>query len=373
MKILIVTLEYPPLVGGIASYVCDFARHIDPKDVIVYAPDTREGVRFDAANKFKTYRRNPFFSLFWPRWIRAWWQIIRIVKREKIEMIHIHHILPMGYIALIIKRLFKVPYTVFLHGSDLYFSTKTPLKRSNFNRICRQAHTVVVNSQFCKQKLDSIVGELSSIKIIYPCPSDDFFDISIDQKRIDQIKSELALNGKKTIISVSRLVERKGHALFVSALELVLKKIPNAIWLIVGDGPEKKMLTEMINARGLQSVVRFLPSMPAHETAKYYHCADLFALLTHQDKDGVEEAWGIVFLEASACGLPIIAGRSGGVEEAVLNNETGLIVDARNIKQTANSIIDLLNNPDYSRRLGDAGRERAREEFRWQKQLRKFS
>jgi phosphatidylinositol alpha-1,6-mannosyltransferase len=71
--------------------------------------------------------------------------------------------------------------------------------------------------------------------------------------------------------------------------------------------------------------------------------------------------------------LPIIAGRSGGVEEAVLNNETGLIVDARNIKQTANSIIDLLNNPDYSRRLGDAGRERAREEFRWQKQLRKFS
>jgi len=370
MKTLIVTLEYPPTIGGIASYTYNFTKHLDPADTIIFAPLAKESKNFDTSNAWKTYRRNPFFWIIWPYWLKALWQIWRIAKKEKIEVIHVHHVLPMGYVAEIIKKWLKIPYILFLHGSDLRFARKNRFKLSNFRRVCKKAESIVVNSDFCRRQLESITEKLPPIKIIHPCPSDEFINASYSQTEIDKLKSELALNGKKVIISVSRLVERKGHALFVPAFVKILKNIPNAVWLIIGDGPEKNNIANFIKKNNLQSVIRFLPSLPPLEVIKYYHCADLFLLLTHQDKDGVEEAWGIVFLEAAACGLPVIAGRSGGVEEAVQNLVTGIVVDAHNADLVATTTVELLKNSEYARQMGQAGKERVGDEFTWANQMK---
>jgi len=370
MKTLIITLEYPPTIGGIASYTYNFAKHLNPAETILYAPPTKGAKGFDAQNPWKTYRRNPYFWIIWPHWLKALWQIWRMAKKEKIEMIHIHHILPMGHIAQYIKKWLKIPYIIFLHGSDLRFASKNRFKLANFRQICANADSIVVNSEFCERQLQSIAENLPPIKILHPCPSDEFIDASYSQAEIDKLKSELALNGKKVIISVSRLVERKGHALFIPAFVKILKTVPNAVWLIIGAGPEKNSIVNFVQKNNLQSVVRFLPALPPMEVIKYYHCADLFLLLTHQDKDGVEEAWGIVFLEAAACGLPVVAGRSGGVGEAVEHLVTGMVVEARNTDLVAATTAELLKNSAYAKQIGQAGKERVSQEFRWEKQMR---
>jgi len=369
MRTLIITLEYPPTIGGIASYTYNFAKHLSPAETIIYAPPAKGAKEFNTQNGWKIYRHNPYFWIIWPHWLKALWQIWRIVKKEKIEVIHVHHILPMGYVAQFIKKHLKIPYIIFLHGSDLRFATKSRFKLANFRRVCAHADQIVVNSDFCRQQLQSIVEKLPPLKILYPCPSDEFIAATYSAAEIDKLKSELALNGKKVIISVSRLVERKGHTLFIPAFVKVLKSIPNAVWLIIGDGPEKNNIMNFVQKNNLQSVVRFLPAMPPMEVMRYYHCADLFVLLTHQDKDGVDEAWGIVFLEAAACGLPVVAGRSGGVGEAVENRVTGMVVDAHNTDLVATTTAELLKNDAYAKQMGQAGKERVGREFRWEKQI----
>ncbi|MFA7653577.1 MAG: glycosyltransferase family 4 protein [Candidatus Magasanikbacteria bacterium] len=372
MKTLIVTLEYPPTIGGIASYAYNFAKHLNSAETIIYAPLIQGAKQFDAQSSLTTYRRRPFFWIIWPHWLKSLWQIWRIVKKEKIEIIHVHHVLPMGYIAYLINRFLKIPYIIFLHGSDLRFATSSQFKRKKFGFLCRSAQKIVVNSQFSEALLKSLVEQLPTVEVLYPCPSDDFVAATYLPEEINKIKSQLALNGKKVIISTARLVERKGHALFIPALIKIIKEVPNAVWLIIGDGPEKPTIVSFIQKNNLQSVVRFLPSQPPSEVVKFYHCADVFVLLTHQDKDGVDEAWGIVFMEAAVSGLPVVAGKSGGVGEAVAHLSTGLVIDAHNTNLVATSVIELLKNPDYAHQMGSAGKERVKNEFTWKNQMKNF-
>jgi len=373
MKILVITLEYPPQIGGIASYVYNFAMHLSAGDVVVYAPTQSGDEEFDAKNKWKTYRRQPYWPLVWPHWLRVFLQIARIVKQEKITEIHLHQVLPLAYVALILNKFWHVPYTIFLHGSDVYFASRNRWKLNKFRWVCKRAKNIVVNSVFFKKQLENLVDTSSQkVTVVYPCPADLFFALPPAIEKIEHLRQTLALTGKKVIVSVARLVERKGHALFLNSFIKILQAVPNAVWLIVGEGEEKKYLTSLVEKYNLQGVVRFLSAVPMEELPVYYYLSDLFLLLTHKDKDGVEEAWGTVFLEASACGLPIVAGRSGGVDEAVENLVSGIIVDVNFPDVIVKTVVDLLKNEGYAKQLGISGRERVRAEFTWEKQIDKL-
>lgn len=371
MKTLILTLEYPPQVGGIASYVENFCLHAQPEDIVVYTLKTPGDKLYDQKHSWTVYRKKPYSAWIWPHWLRMLWQVSRILRQEPVKEILVHHVLPAGYVANYFFRRKKIPYTIFLHGSDLEMVLKNPGKTKKFINICRAAQKIVVNSQFMKEKLLKIVPDLNLVTVIYPCPADIFLQ-PVDRNELEILRSKLALGGKRVIISVSRMVERKGHALFVSALAKILEKVPNAVWLVIGDGPEKEKVMSFVEKYNLSSVVRFLPDLPTAELPKYYHLADLFLLLTHRDKDGVDEAWGTVFLEAAACGVPTVAGKTGGVEEAVENGVTGLIVDASYLEGTAQIVSDLLMRPEYLKQLGVAGKDRVEREFTWEKQLKKY-
>jgi len=374
MKTLIITLEYPPQIGGIASYVHNYAAHLPAEDVVVYAPTQPGEKEFDTANGWKTYRYHPYWSFIWPHWLRLFFQVAKIVKKEKIEQIHLHQVLPLAYVALMIKKFWHIPYKIFLHGSDVRFASRHKSKLKKFRWVCKQADSVVVNSIFYKNQLENLVDLApGKIAVVYPCPADLFFAQPPAAEKIEHLRQTLALAGKKVIISVARLVERKGHALFLNSFVKILEKVPNAVWVIVGDGEEKKYLLSLIEKNNLQGAVRFLNALPMEELPAYYYLADLFLLLTHKDKDGVEEAWGTVFLEASACGLPVVAGRSGGVDEAVENLVSGIIVDVNFPEAIEKTVIDLLNNTEYARQLGLSGQERARREFTWEKQISKLN
>lgn len=369
MKKLIITLEYPPQIGGIASFVYNLSDHLQNDEFVVWAPVAKGDIPFDARHAWKVYRGRPYFLLFWPRWLKLLFQIIGIIKKEKIEELVVHHVLPVGYIAYILKKFKKIPYTIFFHGTDLELAFKN--KKKKLIRVCGFADKIVVNSNFLKNKLLAALPNLdkNKIKIINPCPGDIFLhDAAPDI--INKLKSTLGLNGKKVIISVGRMSDGKGFPQLIRILPEILKKIPNAICVLVGDGPKRPTLVGMTQKNYLQNAVRFLGNISYTELPMYYRVADLFVLLTHKDeKVGAEEGWGTAFLEAAAVGLPVIAGRVGGSEEAVDDGIGGLVVDTIDDGVVVKEITDLLGDKETTKVMGAAGRERVLREFTWDKQI----
>lgn len=371
MKRLIVTLEYPPQIGGIAGYTYNLAKHLPQESVVVYALPDKQAKEFDAQNPWPTYRLKPYWSFIWPHWLRLFFQLSALVSAEKIEMIYVNHVLPVAYAAYLIKKFKKVPYTLFLHGTDISLAASTANKRKKFIQLCLSASAVVVNSEFLKNKLLGIVENLANVRVLYPCPADNFLETVKNQEEIDLLRSQLALSGKRVIITVARVAEGKGYPHLVRFMPEILRQVPNTVWLIVGDGPKMAEVMAMVQKNNLQNVVRFLGSIAPADLPKYYHLADLFVLLTHKDETH-EEGWGTVFLEAAACGLPVVAGRVGGVEEAVLDKQTGMVVDIFQEKEAIESIVKLLTDKELARTLGAAGQARARESFKWSNEVLKL-
>lgn len=374
-KILIITLEYPPLVGGIASYVANYARTLPPEDIVLYAPVMLGYQAYDALQPYKTYRQTPLYRFFWPRWIRMWWQVKKIIRAEQINELHIHHVLPVGYIGQLCRRFLKIPYTIFFHGTDFTVASRSQWKLSRIRAVARRATRIAVNSEWLAnrvaEQLDAENCQITTpIIVMHPCPSAIFFN-AIDDNDRTQLYSRLALSGKKVILSVARFGDGKGYPHLLRLMPSILEAVPQLVWLIIGDGPKKNMFVDLVQKNGLQNVVRLLGTVAYDELPLYYSLANLFVLLTHPDEEA-NESWGTVFLEAAASGIPVIAGRAGGVDEAVEDRVTGLVVDVFQPAAVSRAIIDLLKRPDYAKQMGEAGRERVKKEFRWEKEILKL-
>ena len=369
-KILIITLEYPPDIGGIASYVHQFAEELDPKTTIVYAPNTKDAEKWDKLQKYKVIRKKPYYPSFvWPRWLKMYFQINSIVKKEGIEILFIHHSLPVGYVGLLIKKFNKIPYIIFSHGTDVLAGTSTKWKRKMIKKVTSGADAVVFNSDSLKRRLTRVLSEVEDKSVVvYPCPLDDFYTPA-SKELLDNLKSQYALEGKKVILSIGRIEDGKGFTHLLRVLPKILKSAPNLVWLVIGEGPKKKFLVDEMQKNNLQNVVRFIGQVPHNQLKPFYYLSDLFVLLTHPD-NGKEEGLGMVFLEAAACGKPVVAGRSGGVPEAVIHTQTGLVVD---VNQGDPGIVDaitqILFNESYADRIGQQAQARMREEFQWKHQL----
>ncbi len=371
MKRLIITLEYPPQIGGIASYVHNLCEHLPAEEVVVYAPRMKGDAAFDSQNKWKVYRRDPYLFFFWPRWLAMLWQVRGIARQEKITEIYVQHALPAGYVAHIIYKLTGIPYTLFFHGTDVSMAAINSWKRSLTLRLIRAAKGVVVNSQFLKNKLLTKFESVTTpITILYPSPADVFLQKAPDADVL-KLKSSLALLGKKVIITVGRMVDGKGYPHLARMLPAIARAVPNVVWLVVGAGEKLKSVEEMIQKNNMQSIVRYIGAAALNTLPVYYQVADVFVLLSHSDETS-EEGWGTVFLEAAASGVPVIAGQTGGVAEAVVNNVTGLVVDTHQEKAVVDAVVNVLSNPSFAHELGAAGQERVQNEFTWEKQIKKL-
>ena len=372
-KILLATLEFPPTIGGIASYVQQFAGALDPVDVIVYAPQQRGDREFDATQKYSVIRKNPLtLAIFWPRWIRAAFQFISIIKKQKIEVVLINHILPLGYAAWFAKKRKHIPYIIISHGTDIIYASRSKWKRKWVRKIVQDAEQVVFNSESLRRRFLERFPEFESkCTVMYPWP-DVQFSLPPAPEKMETLRRTLALQGKKVILSVGRLDEGKGFPHMIRAFESILEREPHAVWIIVGDGPKREELLEQIQIRSLQNVTRYIGAVSHDELAIYYYLADAFVLLTHPD-NGREEGLGLVFLEAAAAGLPIIAGKSGGVSEAVIDGETGRVLD---VFHEANKIVDavceILLHEDTAKKYGIAGKKRIEQIFNSKTQLEKL-
>lgn len=367
-----ISLEYPPQIGGIATFVDDIASILEPEKTILLAPPHKDAKEWDSQMIYKVIRKPFYYKFFWPHWIKLYFEVKKICKQEKIELIMLHHILPVGYVAYMIKKKLGIPYVIFSHGTDIAYAAADKSKRKKAHIVAREALQIITNSESLKKRtIDAFPDIGDQTTVMYPCPDEDFM-VPSPPEQLEKMKEQLALEGKKVILTVSRLAEGKGFPLLIRVMSEIFKSVPHLVWIIVGDGPKKNGIIEDIRAHNLQNVVRFIGEVPHAELKHYYYLADLFILLTHPDPKGTEEGLGLVFLEAAAAGLPIIAGKSGGVEEGVLHGKTGLVVDAYQGVEIVSAVSRMLNDRPFALELGKNAQDRMKREFNWYEQIKKI-
>jgi phosphatidylinositol alpha-1,6-mannosyltransferase len=264
-----------------------------------------------------------------------------------------------------------MPYLAYCHGEEV---TQTDLRRYQpiiRNSIYANADGVIAANEFARTNLLRIGIAEEKICKVLPGFDEQF---SPQPPRPDLV-AKYGLEGKKVVLSVGRLVARKGHTRVLRALAQIRDRVPPFHYLIVGDGPERQAILSLAAELGLSQQVTLAGKVPEDQLADFYNLCDIFALVNHV-VEGDLEGFGMVFVEANATGKPVIGGRSGGTAEAILHGQTGFLVDPESPDDIANRLLTLLQNGELSKRMGAAGRERVRLEFNWATSaqvLRQFS
>lgn len=355
MKILLATNDFPPETGGIQTYCYELAKNLAllGEEIVVLAPGGKNDLEFDKRQNFEIVRLKKKISLYFA--------FFSILRRKRIEKVLVAHRANYARLASWANLLLKIPYDIIVYGGEILIPGRKRSIQKNFER----AKKVITISNFTKEKLIEIGIPEKKILVIYPGVNPIKFNPRCDPS---SIKKKCNLGGKKVILTVSHLVKRKGHHNILKALPQVLEKVPHLIYLIVGKGKEEGALREMVRDLKLEERVIFAGKVKEKELPLYYVACDLFIMPSYEIKEkGDVEGFGIAYLEANACGKPVIGGRSGGITDAIIDEETGLLVDPLNINQIAGALLKLLTDPEYSQKLGQKGRERVEKELNWQK------
>jgi phosphatidylinositol alpha-1,6-mannosyltransferase len=235
-------------------------------------------------------------------------------------------------------------------------------------KIIHEADELVTNSEFTTQEF--IRWGISRGKIIKIVPGVDC-SLFYPHEKPSNLLERYHLQNKKVIMTVGRLDERKGHDVVIRAMTHLTKRFPELVYIIVGKGREEERLTKLTKDLNLNDSIIFTGFVGDELLRDYYNLCDIFVLPNRETEQneqlrGDYEGFGIVFLEASACGKPVIAGNSGGSGEAVANGITGILIDPKSEEAVAQAIERILTDKEYAERLGKAGRQRAEKEFDWQ-------
>lgn len=352
-KTLLVTLDYPPMVGGVAHYYANVAQNL---------PHERISVLDNSSSQL-------LFRYVWPRWLKGLWSVFRQVRRQKIEHILVGQVLPVGTIALLLKRLFGIPYTVMTHAMDItipFGPEGSARKQRLVKKVLAGADSVTTVSTYTKKQLTDLGVPENTIELVYPCPH-------VSQTSAKSTEdTPHTLTGKKIVLVVARLVERKGIDTAIEAMALVSTQHKDAQLIIVGEGNDKKRLQGIVKKNELEHHVTFVGAVSPEELAAWYERCDLLVMPSRELSSRDVEGFGIVFLEAAVFGKPVIGGNSGGVPDAIVDGHTGFLVDPHSKDEVADRIIQILDDPSLAQQLGQAGRKRVEEQFQWSVQIKKI-
>jgi phosphatidylinositol alpha-1,6-mannosyltransferase len=292
-------------------------------------------------------------------WVAAGGEIVMRERPQAVQLATLYE----GHLGLWMRKWMRMPYVVYAHGNEVLDALQADW--DGHRQGIRSADCVLANSRFTAGLLKQAGVESERIEIVHPgCDIRRFHPTTVSA---DFRKAILGSHAQdKVILTVGRLVARKGHDVMIRALPRVLKNIPDACYVIVGSGPAKLMLEELTLSMGVHGNVMFLENVDAAELPSIYGMCDVFVMPSRADLGACDvEGFGMVYLEANACGKPVIAGKSGGIADAVLDGETGLLVPPDSPETLADSICRMLTHKEYAERLGQQGRERTIREFSW--------
>ncbi|MFI9505508.1 glycosyltransferase family 4 protein [Nocardia sp. NPDC052566] len=361
-RTLLVTNDFPPRPGGIQSYLHALAEQLPPDDLVVYAPRWRgdSHLKFDAKQKFQVVRHPTTLMLPTPLVIR---RAARLLRSENCDTVWFGAAAPLALMAPALRRAGAERVLASTHGHEVGWSM-LPGARQALRSIGEHTDVVTYVSRYTRSRFASAFGAGAALEYLPPGVDTDVF--RPDPAARAELRERYGLDDRPTILCLSRLVPRKGQDALICAMREIRDRIDGAVLVIAGGGPYEQKLHELAKAAGVADSVVFTGRVPAAELPAHHTIADVFAMPCRTRGAGLDvEGLGIVYLEASATGVPVVAGRSGGAPETVVEGETGRVVDGRKVTQIAGAIVDILSDRAAAARMGAAGRVFVEERWHW--------
>ncbi|MEO8813791.1 MAG: glycosyltransferase family 4 protein [Mycobacterium sp.] len=365
-RVLLVTNDFPPRPGGIQCYLEELVRRLagtGAHEVTVYAPQWKGADDFDRSAAEAGYHvvRHPGTLMLPGRAVDT--RMRRLIAERRIDTVWFGAAAPLALLAQRARTAGATRVLASTHGHEVGWSM-LPAGRSVLRRIGDHTDVVTFVSHYTRSRFASAFGPRAVLEHLPPGVDTDRF--RPDPAGRAQLRAGLGLGDRPTVVCVSRLVPRKGQDLLIRALPAIRRRVDGAALVIVGGGPYLETLRRLAGQCGVAGDVMFTGGVPAAELPAYYTLGDVFAMPCRTRGAGLDvEGLGIVFLEASASGIPVVAGRSGGAPETVLDDCTGLVVDGRSVEQVGDAVSELLSDPDRAAAMGAAGRDWVTGHWRW--------
>ncbi|MDR3725094.1 MAG: glycosyltransferase family 4 protein [Terracidiphilus sp.] len=368
MKILLFAQSFPPpSAGGSVQYIATIFSLLPHQTAVIVTGNAEPALaqQFDAgypqrilrfsfiAHVLRGYKVSKIARiceyLLWP--LTAGWLILR----ERPQVVHIGEFNAASIAVLVAKKLLRVPYVMFTYAEEITYITGRPMYLRLLKRVLCNADAVITVSDYTVDILRELGVDSTRIHKVLPAVGREKLVAAAEDA--DAIRKRYSLRNCRVLLTVGRLVERKGHATVIEALTTILQSFPTVRYVIVGTGPDEDKLKKMVRQAGLQNYVLFTGEIDNNELACWYEICDIF-VMPHRSLPVSRDTEGCptVFLEASAHGKPVIGGRDGGVTDAILHDRTGFIIDGTDASKLAESVCYLLRTPEHAARMGAAGR-----------------
>ncbi len=361
--VLLVTNDLGPRAGGIESFILGLLGELNGHEVAIYTSSQDGDLAFDNELHRRygviVYRDKSRILLPTPRVNRA---VATIMKKHSSTIIWYGAAAPLGWMSGYLRRNGAKRQVALTHGHEVWWSRVWPFSWV-MRRITKNLDVITYLGEFTHQAMKPILSKKVQAVRVAPGIAINHFTPGA---RSGLLIEKLKVADKKIIISVGRLVHRKGQDRLIEAMPEILRDVPNTLLLLVGEGPYRNHLESLVKKYSLGESVRFVGRLKYDELPEYLRLGNLFAMPSRSRFFGLEvEGLGIVYLEASSAGLPVIGGASGGAPDAVLDGESGLVVDGTNVRAIAQAAISLLNDPECAAAMGARGREWVLEEWSW--------
>ncbi|MEV0133360.1 glycosyltransferase family 4 protein [Dactylosporangium sp. NPDC050688] len=363
MTTLLVTNDFPPRPGGIQQFVHNLAVRQPAGSVVVYASTFRDAEKFDAEQPFEVVREATGMLLPTPGVAR---RAAELARAHGCDSVWFGAAAPLGLLADGLRRRAGVRRVVALtHGHEVGWAA-LPGARTLLRRIGRGADVVTYLGEYTRTRLARVLDGHTSLQRLAPGVDVDAYSPQVDRHLV---RARHHLTDRPVVVCVSRLVPRKGQDVLIRALPLIQRAVPDAALLMVSGGPYRATLERLARETGVERDVVFTGSVSWAELPAHYAAGDVFAMPCRTRRRGLDvEGLGIVYLEASATGLPVVAGDSGGAPDAVREGETGFVVPGRDVPAVADRITTLLLDRALAARMGAAGRAWVESDWRWETQ-----
>lgn len=358
-RTLVVTNDYPPRLGGIQRTLEALVRRMPPERVAVVCPSCEGAETYDAGEPYRIFRQPERF--LWPT--PAFARRVRAAAEEHgAEVVLFGAAYPLALLGPGLARE-GLPYLAAAHGFEYWLSIAPGTHALMRRATGHAARVTVLCSAFIARVVRTAVPEHVPVSVVYPGADTDVFRPDLP---VEDLRERHGLGDRPVVVCVSRLVPRKGQDVLIRAMPAIRRGVPEAVLVIVGGGPYRPKLEAMAAELAPAGSVVFTGPVSEEELPRYYRLGQVFAMPCRTRLGGLEvEGWGNVFIEAAACGRPVVVGDSGGARESLVPGETGLLVDGRRMPEVAEAVATLLADPETAERMGRAGRARIERAFTW--------
>ncbi|SNS53204.1 phosphatidylinositol alpha-1,6-mannosyltransferase [Micrococcales bacterium KH10] len=361
-RTLMVTNDFPTRQGGIETFAEELAKRFDPDQIVVYTASMPGDAAYDAKAAFPIVRDRAGMLLPTPRVRR---EVIKTMQRYDCDRVLFGAAAPLSLLSPALRKVGAQRIVAITHGHEAWWA-RVPITKQLLRRMGKNVDALTYISTWCRDEIARALTPAGKARQLRLAPGVDPTRFVPGQGGA-AARQQLGLRDDSPMVLVTgRLVPRKGQDTLIQAWPQVQQTHPDARLVIVGKGPYEDKLRALATKSGVQDSVIFAGSVPWSDLPGYFDACNVFAMPSRTLRRGLEvEGLGIVYLEAGACAKPVIVGNSGGAPDAVVDGETGYLVDPLNPSDVAQRINELLADPALARQLGHNGRERVLQSWTW--------